>query len=103
MANDNVRRADWRVVDGNLKPLGYEQDGTISGATALPNIPAEARLALVIVTGQDCRWRDDGTDPDASTGMLLKTDTMFWYNGDLSAFKIIETAVSAVLNVSYYG
>lgn len=97
-----MRRRDWLVVDGTLRPLGYVQDGTISTASALPTIPVGARLALIVVTGQPCRWRDDGVAPTASAGIPIAVDTPFWYNGDLAAFQIIETTATAVLNVSYY-
>ena len=92
-----------KVTTMNLigfKSLGY---ATISAATALPTIPAGASLVLLQVTGQDVRWRDDGTDPTASIGMILNADAdPYPYSGDLSAIRFIETAASAVLNVAYY-
>jgi len=95
-----------KVTTMNLigfKSLGYAQDTTISAATALPTIPAGASLVLLQVTGQDVRWRDDGTDPTASIGMILNADAdPYPYSGDLSAIRFIETAASAVLNVAYY-
>lgn len=93
-------------IGGTLTPLGVAQDTTISAASGLPtvsgSIPAATTVALIQVTGQNCRWRDDGTDPTASVGIQLGAGTSFWYRGTFSAFKIIEEAASAVLNVAYF-
>lgn len=86
-----------------LRPLGYAQDTTISAASALPSIPAGARMAKIQVLTQSARYRDDGTDPTAAIGMLIAAGETIEYWGDLSAFKVIETTTTAELNVSYYG
>jgi len=94
------------VAGAILTPLGIAQDTTISAASGLPtvsgSIPAATTVALIQVTGQNCRWRDDGTDPTAAIGIQLGAGTSFWYRGTFSAFKIIEEAASAVLNVAYF-
>lgn len=102
LSADNKKRRDSEVVDGNFRPAGYEQITSLSSAAAL-TIPLHARVALFTVTGQSVRWRDDGTAPEAGTGMPLAVDQPFWYNGDLAAFRAIEVAPSATLNVAYYG
>jgi hypothetical protein len=92
------------ILEGitTLTPLGYAQDTTISAASALPTVPAATTVVLIQVEGQNCRWRDDGVDPTASIGVLLGAGTAFWYRGTFAAFKIIEVAASATLNVSFY-
>lgn len=109
MATDDKYRADWKVVDGTLKPLGYAKYTTLTSAVGLDDSPAVgvarpagARLALIVVTGQVVAWRDDGTSPTAANGLPIAVSTPFWYNGDLAAIEFIETAASAVLHVSYY-
>ena len=59
-------------------------------------------VALIQAEDQNVRWRDDGTDPTASVGMLLEAGKDMLYTGDLGAIKFIEEAASAKLNVSYY-
>lgn len=88
------------------KPLGYAQDTSISSASALPSIPAGARAAIIQASGGDIRWRDDGTNPTTSIGMLLVDGNSFLYTGDettegaLTAFRVISAA--GEVNVSYY-
>jgi hypothetical protein len=101
-------------VTANVKAitccLGYQQLATLSSAVGL-TVPArdpltgmdmKANFALIVAETQDVRWRDDGTDPTASVGMLLKAGVIFQYDGDLKKIKFIETTGSAKVNVSYY-
>lgn len=90
-----------RTLDGRLHNAGYEQITSLSSATAL-TVPAGALIALITIEGADVRWRDDGTDPTSSVGMPLPAGQSFVYNGQLSRFKVIQTAPNAILNVSYY-
>ena len=49
------------------------------------------------------RWRDDGTDPTTSVGMVLTAaGDPYPFSGDLSKIKFIEASATAVLNVAYY-
>ena len=90
--------------------MGYQQLDSLSSATGLlvpsrdptSGMTTKANFALIVAEAQDVRWRDDGTDPTATIGMLLKTGVIFQYDGDLSKIKFIETAGSAKVNVSYY-
>lgn len=84
-----------------LKSLGYEQNTTLNTAKAL-TVPGGAQRALIQATGQNVRWRDDGTDPTATVGMQLAAGDSLFYTADLSALKVIEEAASAKLNVTYY-
>lgn len=85
-----------------MTPLGYQQITDLSAAVTL-TIPAGARKAVVIATTKDVRWRDDGTDPSSTAGMVLPAATVYVFE-DLSAnLTFIETAASAALNVNYYG
>lgn len=83
------------------EPAGYEQVTVLSAAVGL-TVPSGADRALIQAATQDIRWRDDGTSPTASVGMVLAAGTTLEYTGDLSAFEAIETAASAELNVSYF-
>ena len=81
--------------------LGYQQITSLSTAKAL-TVPAGATMALIAPDTKDVRWRDDGTAPTSSVGMPLVVGTTLNYDGDLNRIRFIETAASAVLNVSYY-
>lgn len=85
-----------------LAPLGYQQVTGLTTAKAL-TVPAGASRALIYAEAQNVRWRDDGTDPIATVGMLLLTTTgPLEYKGDLAAIKFIEATATAKLNVVYY-
>ena len=90
------------ITEAGLTPKGYEQITGLSSVKTL-TVPADAQFALIQVESKDVRWRDDGTDPTASVGMLLLANQDIWYANDLSKLKFIETAASAKLNVAYYG
>lgn len=83
--------------------LGFQQITGASAATAL-TVPAGACMAVIQVDTQNARWRDDGTSPTASIGMLIRTtDQPYIFAGNLGRFKIIEATSGSVINVSYYG
>lgn len=89
------------TVDGKLVPLGYEQNTSLATVQGLKP-PNGARVALIQGLSQNVRWRDDSTDPDATTGMQLIATRDFLYTGDLAKIKFIEEAASAELNITYY-
>lgn len=85
-----------------LVPLGYSRISSLSAAAALTSIPAGTTVALIQAEGRDVRWRDDGTNPTTSTGVLLAAGAGFWYRGTFAAIRFIEVAAGGLLNVSYY-
>lgn len=93
------------MINMNLigfKSLGYQQVTNLTAAVGL-TVPAGAGLALLQVTGQNVRWRDDGTDPTTTVGMVLTAaGDPYPFSGDLSKIKFIESSATAVLNVAYY-
>lgn len=92
-----------QIVDTNLVPKGYQQ---ITTATQIGlTVPAGAVFAYLQAQDGDIRWRDDGTDPDGTTGMVLfDNQPAFLYKGNLKTI-VFEDDGSAVskLNVSYLG
>lgn len=84
------------------KPVGYQQISGAAAATAL-TVPEGATRALIDVEDNSVRWRDDGTNPTTTVGMLIAAaDPLLDYRGDLSAFKVIELAVAAEINIAYF-
>jgi hypothetical protein len=61
-----------------------------------------AQFALIQAQDKDVRWRDDGTNPTTTVGIVLAANDSIWYTGDLKKFRVIETAASAKLNITYY-
>lgn len=90
-----------KMVDGQRPPTGFQQITDLSSAVGL-TVPAGSKFALIVPETQDVRWRDDGTDPTSSVGMIIAAKGTLEYAGDLDAIKFIESAASAKLNVSYY-
>lgn len=90
-----------------MKSLGYYQSTDVAAKKSLAEIaggtiPDGANGALVQAEDQDCRWRDDTTDPTASVGVLLAAGASIFVDGNLSAFEIVETTASAKVNVVFY-
>lgn len=90
-------------IDRSLNSLGFQQITSLSSAAGL-TIPDGTVRIVVHAETQNVRWRDDGTDPTASIGMILTTTGELSYNSaSLPRLKFIETAASAKINVTYYG
>lgn len=85
-----------------LTAKGYQQITSLSAAAAL-TVPSGAIVALIQAETQSIRWRDDGTDPTTTVGMVLSAGESMFFTGSLAAFKAIEITASAKLNISYYG
>ena len=96
---------------GSLRPLGCSQYVGVAAAsllTATPTsgvtIPRNVLRVVISVETQPIRYTDDGAlTPTAAVGILIPTNSLFIYDGDPYAFKMIQTAASATVNVAYYG
>lgn len=87
---------------GYDKPLGYSQI-LCATATGLGTVPDGTKMAVIIPETQNVRFRDDGTNPTASVGMLLTANSVLFYRGTMSAIKFIEVTTTAKVNISFYG
>ena len=92
-------------------PVGYQQLTSFATATKL-TVPSTAFYALINVEGtvgtDTVRWRDDGTAPTTTVGMLMNSSGSsswppFLLQGDLASYQFIVAGGSPKLNVSYYG
>lgn len=91
-----------QVYQGALIPLGFQQLTGMSSAQSL-TVPVGATLAIIQAEAQSVRWRDDGTAPTASVGMLILTATSgLAYVGNLANIQLIQATSGAIANVSYY-
>ena len=97
--------------------LGYAQYTTTSSAFGLLTTPDSGKAleaydpyvngqrpsaCLLQAEAQNIRWRDDGTDPTTSVGMLLNAGQIILYDGDLAKIRFIAATSGGILNVSYY-
>jgi hypothetical protein len=93
------------AAEGSVARKGYQKVTSLSSAKSL-TVPDGASYALIAAETQAVRFRDDGTDPDSTTGFPLATGAIFKYTGGydgLKALRFIEQAASATLHVYYFG
>jgi len=100
-------QADCPGITQGLFPItsSYQQL-TVSNTAVGLTYPTNRNvvLAVVVVEGNDIRFRDDGTSPTASVGTpVLAGLTIPLCGTSISSFKAIRVSGDAVLNVSYYG
>jgi hypothetical protein len=97
------------IITGQRRPLGYQQILSATLATAqgltLPTLPAGMLVgyALIQSNGGVTRWRDDGTSPSASVGMVLNDGDELTYTGDFTKIKFILSSSTPILDIAYYG
>ena len=91
-------------ITSSLSPSGYEQITVSTTAVGLTLPSNKVRMAVAVVEDQAIRYRDDGTDPTATVGTLLKADNSVAICGSaLGHFKVIRDGASdAKLSVNYY-
>lgn len=90
------------VFEGQRESLGYEQVTSIGSAKAL-TVPTGTKLILIQPETQAIRWRDDGTSPTASVGMVIAAgDTLVYTGSKPASIKVIETQATAKVNVTYF-
>lgn len=93
------------AAEGSVARKGYEKVTSLSAAKKL-TVPDGSSYALITAETQAVRWRDDGTAPDATTGMPISVGATLKYTGGydgLKAFQVIEQTTSATLHVYYFG
>ena len=83
-------------------PMGFSQTTVLTSSVPLLLIPGGSTLAIIQCQGQPVRWRDDGTAPTSTVGMLMNVGDVLRYDGPIEKLRFIETAASATLNVSFY-
>lgn len=87
-----------------LDALGYTQLTSLGSAVDLGTIPAGAETVILQAEAQNVRFRDDGTNPTATVGMILVVNTMYEFTtAQIARMRVIQAAASAILNISFYG
>lgn len=90
------------TAPGNNTPKGW---GTVVNPTTATIIPAVtgSKVAIIQAETGGIRYRDDGTPPTSTVGMLIPANTSVAYQGDLTTIKVIQASGAATVNILYYG
>ena len=97
----------WREVKngGPLPPArGYTQITDLSSAVNL-TAPEGTSFVLIQAEQEDVRYRADGTNPTASSGMLITSGNEILYPATeetINLLAFIQTVSGAKLNVTFY-
>jgi len=88
-----------------FQPTAGFQQITVSTTAVGLTVPQGALFAVVEIESNAIRYRDDGTDPTASVGMLVNASTVpITVCNPNQKFKMIrQGAADATASVSYYG
>lgn len=87
--------------------LGYQQISPVTTPSIL-TVPNGARMAMICAETNAVRYRDDGTAPTATVGMLIpitsptSIDNCIMYSGPLPSILFQQVTSPATLDVSYY-
>lgn len=92
------------AIDFTIMPaFGFEQITAITTTAKGFVSPAGTRC---VIQAQDTalRWRDDGTSPTTTVGMVLAAGSDMYYEGPMDAIKFIRDGASGtgVVNASFY-
>ncbi len=99
------------VVTGTRSPLGYIQilnatlhAGAVSIGPLIPTLPAGdlPLYAVIQSNGGTIRWRDDGTAPTSTIGMVIASGGELLYAGDLYTLQLIEATGTPIADISFY-
>ena len=106
---------EWKAPEAQIACSGYSetvmspvagfQTLTVSSTAVALTVPATARLAVLTILTDNIRYRDDGTNPTATVGMLVVagSDIVVCGGPSLGAFRMIRQTTDATVSVSYYG
>ena len=91
------------MIGNWYKSLGYTQVEVDDTAISVGVIPIDVTFTLLMIEGGDVRFRDDGIDPTASSGMRVDKGGTLKYDADPSALRFIAVSAPATVNVTFYG
>jgi hypothetical protein len=116
--------ANEAVVTGQRKPVGYQQiltgglgsavkltlptylsPGGVQSGQSIPQATLTQPVGYTIIQNSGTvavRWRDDGTAPTATVGMILNAGGELDYAGDPANLQFIQSAAGGQLEVSFY-
>jgi len=95
----------YKTEDHKDVPVGFEKLTVAAEAVGLDSIPAKANKAIMTVDDATLRYRTDGGDPDADTGLRAYIGATIVLNSRLAItqFRAIKLGTaSSEVNVAYY-
>jgi hypothetical protein len=94
------------ILPNYAYPLGVVQLSAFSTATGLTDVPAGTATMVFSVEGEPVRYRDDGTAPTATVGVLLPVTTgepyVYISPIGIRSIQFIPTTGSATINAAFY-
>ena len=95
---------------GYRRPLGYQQisAATLAASThlTLPTpLPNGMQVGYTVIQNNGTgpvRWRDDGTAPTTTVGMVLPNGSELDYFGEMTALLFIAESGAPILDIDYY-
>lgn len=106
VAGNTAANGVWSItkVDANK----FSLDGSVGNAAytsggAWYQQPHNSHWAMIQAEDKAVRWRDDGTAPTASVGMVLAAGESLLYPAmSIRSLRVIEVEGSAKLSVTFY-
>lgn len=99
--------AQQHIVFSNLTPLGFCQftagSADLVSASCTGGVPQNTVAAVIVVETANIRWRDDGTAPTTTVGMLMLSGSSLYYQGNLTTLQTVAVSGSPVVDISFYG
>lgn len=101
------KQSGTSIIISAGEPVGHVQQTVSTAAVALSTIPLKANKVLIITETDTLRWRDDGTDPTSTVGMILYPGNALVLDSraSINNFKAIRDTSSSsdiTLNAAYY-
>ena len=87
-----------------VRPVGFQQL-TVTTASVGLTVPSGTDMAYISQEGGNLRYRDDGTAPDDTTGLVSSVGSLITVcRNSLDKVRFYRTGdTDAVLNIAYYG
>lgn len=94
-----VRSLGFSYFTGNMNVVRGLHEGTLGA------IPTGAQAALIQPQTNGIKYRSDSGAAAglATAGFKLAADASIYFDGDLTAFRMIEQTASAVVCVEFFG
>lgn len=91
-------------MQSEVSPKGFEQLTVTTESVGL-TIPHGTEMAIISQEGGNLRYRDDGTAPDETTGLVSSVGSMITIcRNSLDRVRFYRVGdTDAVLNIAYYG
>lgn len=87
-------------------PMGFQSLSVTNSSAVAPTVPSGANMAIIGVENNSVRYRDDGTAPTTSIGLMVNPgNTMEIHDVvvlDATSFIAVDNSATATLSILYY-